>query len=50
MADNPLMPSSSGGLLHYNEEYPSKLKITPQQVIILIIIVIAVMTGIKLFL
>lgn len=50
MAENMMMPSGSGGLLHYNEEYPSKLKITPQQVVILIILVVAVMTGIKLFL
>lgn len=50
MADNMLMPSGSGGLLRYNEEYPSKLKITPQQVVILIVAVIVVMTAIKIFL
>jgi len=50
MADKGLMPSGSGGLLRYNEEYPSKLKITPQQVVILIVAVIVVMTAIKIFL
>jgi len=42
-------PSGMGGLLRYNEEYPSKLLITPQQVLILIGAVIVIMTLIKLF-
>ncbi|MBM3247749.1 preprotein translocase subunit Sec61beta [Candidatus Pacearchaeota archaeon] len=50
MADNILMPSGSGGLLRYNEEYPSKLRITPQQVVILIVAVVIAMTAIKIFL
>jgi preprotein translocase subunit Sec61beta len=50
MADNLLMPSGSGGLLRYNEEYPSKLRITAQQVVILIVAVVVAMTLIGIFL
>jgi len=50
MADNMMMPSGSGGLLRYNEEYPSKLRISPEQVVILIAVVAIAMTLIKIFL
>ena len=48
MADNIAMPSGGGGLLRYSEEYPSKFKISPEMVIILIAIVITAMTILKL--
>ena len=44
-----MMPSGSGGLLRYNEEYPSKLRINPEQVVILIAVVAIAMTLIKIF-
>lgn len=50
MADsNMMMPSGSGGLLRYNEEYPSKLRLSPIHVIIMIVAVILGMAVIKLF-
>jgi preprotein translocase subunit Sec61beta len=48
MADSMSMPSGSGGLLRYNEEYPSKITISPQQAIVLIIAVVVIMTIIKI--
>ena len=43
------MPSGSGGLMRYNEEYKSILKIKPTHVILFIIIIIALVTALKLF-
>ena len=41
MADNSIrMPSSSGGLTRYSDEYHSKIKIKPMHVIITIIALI----------
>lgn len=49
MANNSMsLPSGMGGLTHFNEEYSSKLKITPEQVIILIVAVIIGMTVLKI--
>jgi len=48
MADNMMMPSGSGGLLRYNEEYPSKFLITAQQVVIMIAVVVVAMFLIKI--
>lgn len=49
MADNTMsMPSGMGGLMRFNEEYTSKLQISPQQVVVLIVAVVVVMTAIKL--
>lgn len=44
-----LMPSGAGGLMRYNEEYPSKLKFSPGQVIGLIVAVVVIMAGLKIF-
>ena len=50
MADSGiLMPSGSGGLMRYNDEYKSKLTLTPNHVVILIVIVILGMAILKLF-
>ncbi len=38
--DTVNMPAGFGGLLRYSEEYDSKLKIKPAQVIIFIILII----------
>jgi preprotein translocase subunit Sec61beta len=48
MADTISTPSGMGGLLRYNEEYPSKIQISPEQVVILIAAVIIIMTIIKI--
>ena len=44
-----LMPSGSGGLMRYNDEYKSKLTLDPKHVVVLIIIVILGMAALKLF-
>ena len=50
MAYNPITtPSGMGGLMRFNEEYPSKFQISPEQVVIVIAAVIVIMTIIKLF-
>ncbi|MDD5192200.1 MAG: preprotein translocase subunit Sec61beta [Candidatus Nanoarchaeia archaeon] len=43
------MPSSGGGLMRYNEEYDSRLKLKPAHVIIFIIAVIAFTLFLKFF-
>jgi preprotein translocase subunit Sec61beta len=48
-SSNILMPSGSGGLMRYNEEYRSKLTITPNQVVILIIVVAVSVILLKIF-
>jgi len=51
MADNPIStPSGMGGLMRFSDEYKSKLQISPEQVIILIVAVIIIMTVIKIVL
>lgn len=50
MADNKIhMPGSFGGLLRYDEEYESRFKLTPAQVVGLIIGVIVLVLALKLF-
>ena len=49
MADSGMsMPSGMGGLMRFNEEYPSKLRVSPEQVVVFIVIVIIAMTALKL--
>ena len=43
------MPSGAGGLMRYNEEYKSILKIKPTHVILFIILIIALVVVLKLF-
>lgn len=43
-------PSGMGGLMRFNEEYPSRLQISPEQVMILTAVVIVAMVLIKIFL
>ena len=43
------MPSGFGGLTRYKEEYNSKLKISPTQVVLLIILVIAFVLSMRIF-
>ena len=49
MADNFAMPSSSGGLMRYNEEYTSSLNFSPELVIVFIVLIIAFVTSLKFF-
>jgi len=44
-----LMPSGSGGLMRYNEEYSSKLKFSPGQIVGLIVAVVIGMAALKIF-
>lgn len=47
---NPIsMPSGSGGLMRYNEEYNSKLKFKPSHVIVFIISIIVFSAILKIF-
>lgn len=48
--DGLFMPSGSGGLMRYNEEYRSKLSISPNGVALLIICVIVGMFILNWFL
>jgi preprotein translocase subunit Sec61beta len=42
MSDNRInLPSGSGGLVRYNEEYESKLDLRPAHVVIFILFIIA---------
>lgn len=43
------MPSSFGGLMRYNEEYKSPFKLSPTQVVIFIIAIIAFVAAMKIF-
>jgi len=43
------MPAGFGGLMRYNEEYKSKLMLTPKHVIMFIILVILFVIGLKVF-
>ena len=47
MADQISTPSGMGGLMRFNEEYPSKFQISPEMVVILIAIVVIGITIIK---
>ena len=49
-SDNKIsMPGSFGGLMRYDEEYESKLKISPGQVMGFIIVVIVIVLSLKIF-
>ncbi len=43
------MPSSSGGLMRYNEEYKSRLMLTPTQIIFFIILIVSFISILKIF-
>ncbi|MEM4625761.1 MAG: preprotein translocase subunit Sec61beta [Candidatus Pacearchaeota archaeon] len=48
--DNSIsMPGVFGGLMRYNEEYDSKFKISPEQVIIFVILLLLMALGLKIF-
>lgn len=48
MAEGVSTPSGMGGLMRFNEEYPSKFQIAPELVMVLIGIVIILITAIKI--
>ncbi|MEK6850536.1 MAG: preprotein translocase subunit Sec61beta [Nanoarchaeota archaeon] len=49
-SDNKIsMPGSFGGLMRYDEEYDTKIKISPMQVIFYIVFIILVVFGLNLF-
>jgi preprotein translocase subunit Sec61beta len=43
------IPSSSGGLMRYNEEYKSKFRIKPAQVVVFLILIVAFVAVLKIF-
>jgi preprotein translocase subunit Sec61beta len=43
------MPGAFGGLMKYNEEYDSRLKISPAGVVFMIILVIAFVLSLRIF-
>jgi len=50
MAQNQLrMPLSHGGLMRYDEEYESRFKLTPIQVIIFLILIVVFVVAMKIF-
>ena len=44
-----MTPSGSGGIIRYDEEYPSRLMMRPEYVIGFIILVVIAMAALKLF-
>ena len=42
-------PSGFGGLMRYNEEYPSKFKLTPTHVVAFIIAIVIFVIGLNIF-
>ena len=50
MADQGLfMPSGSGGLMRYNEEYRSRFMLTPTHVLVFLISILAFVAVLKIF-
>jgi len=49
MVDNIFLPGSSGGLMRYNEEYKSSLRLSPTHVVVMIIVIIAFVATLKIF-
>jgi len=47
---NVNMPAGFGGLMRYKEEYDSKFKVSPAQIIIFIILIALLVIGLKIFL
>lgn len=50
MAEGINLPSGYGGLMRFNEEYPSKLMIKPIHVVLFVILVILFSLGLHIFL
>ncbi|MBD3253429.1 preprotein translocase subunit Sec61beta [Candidatus Pacearchaeota archaeon] len=46
---NIAMPSGSGGLMRYNEEYKSFLRLKPAHVILFLIVIVAAVAVLKIF-
>jgi len=49
MAGQMNLPSGFGGLTRFSEEYKSKLMITPTQVIVAVVAVIAFVISLRIF-
>jgi preprotein translocase subunit Sec61beta len=50
MADSGInMPSGYGGLMRYNEEYASSFRLSPELVIVFIILIVIFVSALKLF-
>lgn len=50
MAEGITTPSGMGGLMRFNDEYTSKLRISPEMVIVLIAAVVVGITFLKIIL
>lgn len=51
MANNNInMPSGFGGLVRYTEEYSSRINISPAQVIVFIVLIVAFRIALGVFL
>ena len=50
MADSNInVPAGFGGLMRYNEEYDSKIKLKPSHVIVFVILIIAFVLALNIF-
>lgn len=50
MSDNKIsMPGAFGGIMRYDEEYESRFKVSPTQVIVIIVVVILFVLGLNMF-
>jgi len=43
------MPTSSGGLMRYNEEYQSRFMIKPSHIILFLILIVAFVSILRIF-
>ncbi len=43
------MPSGSGGLMRYSEEYKSRIQIKPSYVVLFIILILLFVAALKMF-
>jgi len=50
MADSKInVPGGMGGLMRYDEEYDSRFMLSPMHVIIIIILMVILVIGLKIF-
>ncbi len=49
MAGEFFLPSGSGGLMRYNEEYQSRVILKPSYVVVFLILIVAFVAVLKIF-
>ena len=50
MADGTInIPSGAGGLMRYNEEYESPFKVSPEVIVLFVVLIVVFVSMLKLF-